>query len=70
MAFEFWDGTAWISDWDSTTQTESELAAAPEAIRLSLELTQRPNERVSRILTVTVPIFTGGITNVVAVATN
>jgi type II secretory pathway pseudopilin PulG len=70
MAFEFWDGTAWISDWDSTTQTESELAAAPEAIRLSLELTQRPNERVSRILTVTVPIFTGGITNAVAVATN
>ncbi|MGY8652848.1 MAG: type II secretion system protein GspJ [Verrucomicrobiia bacterium] len=65
MAFEFWDGTTWVTDWDSTTQIESELASAPEAIRLSLELTQRPNEQVSRILNITVPIFTGGITNAV-----
>lgn len=69
LAFEFWDGATWLTDWDSTTQIESELASAPKAIRLSLELTRRPNERVSRILTVTVPIFTGGITNAVAAAT-
>lgn len=67
MAFEFWDGTSWLTDWDSTAQIESEFASAPTAIRLSLELTRRPNEDVPRILTVTVPVFTGGITNAAAV---
>ncbi len=66
--FEFWDGEAWIPDWDSDTQIASQAASAPEAIRFSIEFKQQPNEPQPRILQVAVPVFTGGITNVVATA--
>lgn len=66
--FEFWDGTAWIPDWDSDTQIETESASAPEAIRFSIQFQQQPNEPQPRILQIAVPVMTGGITNVVETA--
>ena len=66
--FEFWDGEAWLPDWDSDTQIASQAASAPEAIRFSIEFKQQPNEPQPRILQVAAPVFTGGITNVVETA--
>ena len=68
--FEFWDGAAWIPDWDSDTQIESELASGPEAIRMSIQFQQQSNEPQPRILQVAVPVLTGGITNTVETAEN
>ncbi len=66
--FEFWDGEAWLPDWDSSTQIESQLASAPKAIRFSIEFKQQADEPQPRILQVAVPVLTGGITNEVTTA--
>jgi type II secretion system protein J len=68
LAFEFWDGEAWLPDWDSDTQIAAQSISSPEAIRCSIEFKQQPNEPQPRILQIAVPVLTGGITNVVATA--
>jgi type II secretory pathway component PulJ len=49
LSFEFWDGTSWITEWDTQTQQTKRL---PAAVRVRFQLT---DETDPRLLVVRIP---------------
>jgi len=65
LLFEFWDGSSWLDNWDSTTQE----TLVPKLIRASIVMQPNDDGTEGRLLQMSIPVLVEQRTNTVVAAT-